>query len=81
MTLVGKKCKRCGLYEKDTVKSDDVFDEWELCPLDFSPSPEGLYSRFKENEFNLTLLCPNCSKFNCPWFLFLYLSSVSPWLS
>ncbi|KAG0568572.1 hypothetical protein KC19_6G029900 [Ceratodon purpureus] len=59
--LVGKKCKRCGIYEKDTLKSDDVFDEWELCPLDFSPSPEGVYSHFKENEFNLTLLCPTCN--------------------
>lgn len=61
VTLVGKKCKRCGLYEKDAVKSDDTFDQWELCPLDFSPSPEGLYSRLKEKEFNLTLSCPNCN--------------------
>lgn len=60
-TLVGKKCKRCGIYEKDQVKSDDVFGEWELCPLDFSPSPEGVYSRFKEKEFNLTLLCTTCN--------------------
>lgn len=62
--LVGKKCKRCGIFEKDTFKSDDVFDQWELCPLNFTPSPDGLYHRFKENEFNLTFTCPTCSKFN-----------------
>jgi len=61
VTLVGKKCKRCGVYEQDSVKSDDIFDEWELCPLDFSPSPEGLYSRFIQKEFNLTLLCSSCN--------------------
>jgi cbb3-type cytochrome oxidase subunit 3 len=59
-TLVGTKCKRCGLFEKDTLKADDTFDEWELCPLEFTPSPEGLYTHFKEKEFNITLLCPNC---------------------
>ncbi|XP_024399326.1 uncharacterized protein [Physcomitrium patens] len=59
--LVGKKCKRCGIFEKDTFKSDDVFDQWELCPLNFTPSPDGLYHRFKENEFNLTFTCPTCN--------------------
>jgi hypothetical protein len=78
VTLVGKKCKRCGLYEKDAVKSDDTFDQWELCPLDFSPSPEGLYSRLKEKEFNLTLSCPNCSKHNRPYIFLFFL--LLPWL-
>lgn len=30
--LPDKKCKRCGLYELDRLKSDDVFNEWRLCP-------------------------------------------------
>ncbi|XP_057438400.1 uncharacterized protein LOC130730408 [Lotus japonicus] len=54
-----KKCKRCGLYEKDPILSDDVFDEWELCPSDFA-APDGKYSLFKEKEFNATFLCPEC---------------------
>lgn len=49
-----KKCKRCGLYEQDNFKNDDVFDEWELCPDDFV---QGLYRHFKKNEFNATLRC------------------------
>ncbi|KAH0470947.1 hypothetical protein IEQ34_000670 [Dendrobium chrysotoxum] len=56
--LPDQKCKRCGLYEKDKYKSDDVFDEWELCPADFV---EGKYIRFKENEFNATFICPQCT--------------------
>ncbi|MED6174269.1 hypothetical protein PIB30_067513 [Stylosanthes scabra] len=54
-----KKCKRCGFYEEDSIKSDDVFDEWEFCPSDFTIS-NGEYIRFRENEFNATFLCPEC---------------------
>ncbi|RWR86000.1 putative transmembrane protein [Cinnamomum micranthum f. kanehirae] len=57
--LIDQKCKRCGLYEKDSIKSDDVFDEWELCPDDFL-APDGKYLRVKEKEFNLTLSCRQC---------------------
>ncbi|KAG1339173.1 hypothetical protein COCNU_04G014790 [Cocos nucifera] len=52
------KCKRCGLYEEDTIKSDDVFDEWELCPDDFV---DGKYSHFKDKEFNATFICLECT--------------------
>lgn len=55
----GKKCKRCGLYEADTFKPDDKFDEWELCPSDFNAS-DGKYVRFNNKEFNVTLWCPKC---------------------
>lgn len=54
-----EKCKRCGLYEQDTVKPDDVFDEWELCPSDFSES-DGRYAWINDKEFNATFLCPEC---------------------
>ncbi|KAK7345631.1 hypothetical protein VNO77_16239 [Canavalia gladiata] len=54
-----KKCKRCGLYEEDSITSDDVFDEWEFCPSDFT-ARDGEYIRFKEKEFNATFLCPEC---------------------
>ncbi|XP_009597346.1 uncharacterized protein LOC107816641 [Nicotiana tabacum] len=58
--LEEKKCKRCGIYEKDSfIKPDDVFDEWEFCASDFT-SPDGKYIRFKEKEFNATFLCPDC---------------------
>ncbi|XP_010253412.1 PREDICTED: uncharacterized protein LOC104594692 [Nelumbo nucifera] len=57
--LADKKCKRCGLYEEDTIKSDDVFDEWELCASDFI-APDGYYVHFKDKEFNATFLCPQC---------------------
>ncbi|CAN6289822.1 unnamed protein product [Urochloa humidicola] len=56
--LPEKKCKRCGLYEEDTFKPADVFDEWEMCSSDFK---DGKYTRFKENQFNATFLCPNCT--------------------
>lgn len=59
-TLYGEKCKRCGLYEEDTVKTDDVFYEGELCPKDFTASPVGRLELFKAKEFNATLLCPAC---------------------
>lgn len=56
--LPEKKCKRCGLYEEDAFKPDDVFDEWEMCSSDFKG---GKYNRFKEGQFNATFLCPNCT--------------------
>jgi len=56
--LPEKKCKRCGLYEEDTITPDDVFDEWEMCSSDFKG---GKYTRFKEGQFNATFLCPNCT--------------------
>ncbi|CAM6104820.1 unnamed protein product [Calypogeia fissa] len=59
-TLHGEKCKRCGLYEEDTIKSDDIFYEGELCPKDFTASPEGRFVLFKEKEINATLLCLDC---------------------
>ncbi|XP_044472666.1 uncharacterized protein LOC123201295 [Mangifera indica] len=55
----GNKCKRCGFYEEDTIKSDDVFDEWEFCPSDFMAT-KGKYTREKEKEFKATFLCPDC---------------------
>ncbi|KAJ7972483.1 Valine-tRNA ligase [Quillaja saponaria] len=60
--FVNKKCKRCGFYEKDSFKSDDVFEEWELCPSDFT-APDGKYTRIKEKEFNATFFCPQCISF------------------
>ncbi|XP_065856531.1 uncharacterized protein [Euphorbia lathyris] len=54
-----KKCKRCGFYEKDTFKPDDVYDEWEFCPSAFEDS-NGKYVRHKKNEFDATFLCPMC---------------------
>lgn len=52
------KCKRCGFYEKDTLKSDDVFDEWELCPSDFKSDGRNIH--FKDKELNATFLCLQC---------------------
>ncbi|KAL2345006.1 hypothetical protein Fmac_006291 [Flemingia macrophylla] len=60
--FTGKKCKRCGFYEKDKILSDDEFDEWELCPSDFT-APDGRYIHFKEKEFNASFLCPECVSF------------------
>lgn len=57
----GRKCKRCGFYEEDKLTSDDTFDEWELCPDQFSPAPEGRYKHHKNKEFNATFLCPECN--------------------
>ncbi|CAH9091737.1 unnamed protein product [Cuscuta europaea] len=57
--LLDKKCKRCGFYEEDTIKSDDVFDEWEFCASEFT-SADGKYTHFKEKEFNATFWCPEC---------------------
>ncbi|KAK4419139.1 hypothetical protein Salat_2326700 [Sesamum alatum] len=53
------KCKRCGFYEEDTFKPNDVFDEWEFCASDFTRS-DGKYIHFKEKELNATFLCPEC---------------------
>ncbi|GER43494.1 fructose-1 6-bisphosphatase [Striga asiatica] len=53
-----KKCKRCGFYEKDAIKTV-IFDEWELCPADFK-SPGGKYFHFKAGEFNASFLCSEC---------------------
>lgn len=36
-----------------------MFDEWELCPSDFT-APDGRYIHFKENEFNASFLCSDC---------------------
>ncbi|KAJ0087935.1 hypothetical protein Patl1_31975 [Pistacia atlantica] len=55
----GQKCKRCGFYEEDMIKSDDVFDEWEFCPSDFKAT-KGKYVREKKKEFKATFLCPEC---------------------
>ncbi|XP_009103864.1 uncharacterized protein LOC103829934 [Brassica rapa] len=57
--LNGTKCKRCGIYEDDTFKYD-TFDEWELCPSDFTA--EGRYTHVKDKEFNATFLCHGCSQ-------------------
>ncbi|CAL0310439.1 unnamed protein product [Lupinus luteus] len=54
-----KKCKRCGLYEEDRLLSDDVFDEWEFCPSDFTAT-DGKYVRVKEKQFNATFMCSEC---------------------
>ncbi|XP_050226725.1 uncharacterized protein LOC126676547 isoform X2 [Mercurialis annua] len=56
--LTTEKCKRCGFYEKDEFKSDDVFEEWEFCPSDFDT--DGRYTRSKLNQFDATFLCPQC---------------------
>ncbi|XP_042042761.1 uncharacterized protein LOC121787974 isoform X1 [Salvia splendens] len=57
--LSDTKCKRCGLYEKDAVRPNYVFDEWELCPSDFTRS-DGKYIHVREKEFNATFLCKEC---------------------
>lgn len=58
--ITDKKCKRCGFYEHDVLKSDDMFSEWEFCASDFSSS-NGKYTRFEEKEFRATFLCPECA--------------------
>ncbi|WOL14875.1 hypothetical protein Cni_G23656 [Canna indica] len=55
--LPEKKCKRCGLYEEDSFKADDVFDEWELCAGNFI---DGKYVHLKDKQFNATFVCPQC---------------------
>ncbi|CAN0881439.1 hypothetical protein LINGRAHAP2_LOCUS14238 [Linum grandiflorum] len=54
-----KKCKRCGFYEQDTFKSDDVYEEWEFCPSEFEDS-DGTYKRSKKDEYDATFLCQQC---------------------
>lgn len=71
--LSSEKCKRCGFYEEDSFKSDDVFDEWEFCPSDFT-SPDGKYTRFKDDEFNATFLCLDCVPFANSGCLFYFRS-------
>ncbi|CAK9200639.1 unnamed protein product [Sphagnum jensenii] len=58
--LEGAKCKRCGFYEEDKLKYDDRFDEWELCPTEFTLEPDGRYIHFNKDEFNATFVCPGC---------------------
>ncbi|KAL1815985.1 hypothetical protein DCAR_0520344 [Daucus carota subsp. sativus] len=53
------KCKRCGFYAKHTIKSDDVFSEWEFCPSDFT-RPDGKYIYSIDNEVNATFICEEC---------------------
>ena len=59
--LESPKCKRCGFYEADVWTSDDVFDEWELCPLDFTAGAAGRLEREKQDEFSAVFLCPHCN--------------------
>lgn len=59
MELSSKKCKRCGFYEEDIIELDDVFDEWEFCPSDFT-APDGKYMRSKDKELNATFSCKEC---------------------
>ncbi|XP_062117089.1 uncharacterized protein LOC133830970 [Humulus lupulus] len=59
--LSEKKCKRCGLYERDVLKSDDIFEEWEFCPSEFNS--DGKYIKFKDKEVNATFSCPQCIPF------------------
>ncbi|KAI8560405.1 hypothetical protein RHMOL_Rhmol04G0252800 [Rhododendron molle] len=63
MEFPNTKCKRCGFYEEDILKSDE-FDEWEFCPSDFT-NPDGSYNKFKVKEFNATFLCPDCVPLGC----------------
>uniref|UniRef100_M4CZC6 DUF7953 domain-containing protein n=1 Tax=Brassica campestris TaxID=3711 RepID=M4CZC6_BRACM len=58
--ISGEKCKRCGIYEQGSLISDKEFDEWELCPSDFSASQ--IYMHFKEKEINATFVCHGCAK-------------------
>ncbi|KAG2325797.1 hypothetical protein Bca52824_008525 [Brassica carinata] len=57
--LKGTKCKRCGIYEEDTFRYD-TFNEWDLCPSDFTP--EGIHTHAKAKDFNATFLCHGCSQ-------------------
>ncbi|KAL8149830.1 hypothetical protein AgCh_006735 [Apium graveolens] len=54
-----KKCKRCGFYAKHTIKSDDVFGEWEFCPSEFTRS-DGKYIYSVDKEVNATFICEEC---------------------
>lgn len=59
-SLTGPKCKRCGFYEEDKWKNDDVFHEWELCPSLFSPAPDNRQAIFHTHELNVSLICLGC---------------------
>lgn len=59
-TLLLLKCKRCGFYEADTIKNDDVFGEWELCPLDFAAN--GILEKAVDGEFQASFFCKDCAK-------------------
>ncbi|KAL0347249.1 UNVERIFIED_CONTAM: hypothetical protein Scaly_1740900 [Sesamum calycinum] len=53
------KCKRCGFYEKDTFKSSDVFDEWELCASDFTMSDGRSFQRERAQcHISMPRMCP-----------------------
>lgn len=54
-----KKCKRCGFYAKHTIKSDDVFGEWEFCPSEFTRA-DGKYIYSIDKEVNATFICEEC---------------------
>ncbi|EPS58760.1 hypothetical protein M569_16053 [Genlisea aurea] len=54
------KCKRCGLYEKTVIRLEEEYDEWELCPSDFTGS-DGRYVHSKDKEFTATFLCSECA--------------------
>lgn len=41
----------------DSIKSDDIFDEWELCPDEFI---NGEYVHIKDMEFIATFICNEC---------------------
>ncbi|CAH2074432.1 unnamed protein product [Thlaspi arvense] len=58
--ISGEKCKRCGIYEQGSLISDKEFDEWELCPSDFSASQ--IYMHSKDKEINATFVCHGCAK-------------------
>ncbi|KAL1200092.1 hypothetical protein V5N11_031816 [Cardamine amara subsp. amara] len=58
----GEKCKRCGIYEQGSLISDKEYDEWEVCPSDFSASQ--IYMHSKEKEMNATFVCHGCAKFH-----------------
>ncbi|KAK8531980.1 hypothetical protein V6N13_131332 [Hibiscus sabdariffa] len=58
--LDAKKCKRCGFYEKEVIKTDDVYKEWEFCASDFK-APSGKYILLKEKELNATFHCQECA--------------------
>lgn len=66
------------IYEKDAFRSDDEFDEWELCAEDFTS--DGKYTHFKDKEFNATFICPECValiKSKSPFYLSAHLHFCS----
>eukprot|EP00270_Netrium_digitus_P019671 TRINITY_DN781_c0_g1_i2.p1 TRINITY_DN781_c0_g1~~TRINITY_DN781_c0_g1_i2.p1 ORF type:complete len:245 (-),score=55.25 TRINITY_DN781_c0_g1_i2:352-1086(-) len=59
-TLTGIECKFCGLYQRMWFTNEE-FDAWEICPLDFDSST-GLLTRLKEGVVNITLQCIVCNR-------------------